>query len=109
MKLQISKSRIKSAEFILQNINKKDHNMKGAYNPVAPAHITNNDFVRKISERLKRPFWLPNIPAIVIKLMFGEMSVMLLNGSRVSSERIIAAGYKFYFPTIDDALQNLYK
>ena len=87
----------------------QNSNMKGAYNAVAPEHITNNEFVRKISERLKRPFWLPNIPSRVIKLMFGEMSVMLLNGSRVSSERIIAAGYKFNFSTIDGALQNLYK
>jgi len=84
-------------------------NMKGVYNAVAPEHITNNEFVRKISERMKMPFWLPNIPSILIRLIFGEMSVMLLNGSRVSSERIIAAGYKFYFPTIDGALQDLYK
>jgi len=84
-------------------------NMKDAYNAVAPEHITNNEFVRKVSERLKRPFWLPNIPSILIRLIFGEMSVMLLNGSRISSERIEATGYKFCFPTIDGALQDLYK
>jgi len=84
-------------------------NMKGSYNAVSPEHITNKEFVRKIAERYKRPFWFPNIPSIIIRLIFGEMSVMLLNGSRISSERIEAAGYKFGFPTIDSALQDLCK
>lgn len=84
-------------------------NMSGPYNAVAPEHITNKEFVRKVATCLKRPFWFPNIPAIFIKLLLGEMSEMLLNGSRVSSEKTEAAGYKFHFPDMDSALKNLYK
>jgi len=83
--------------------------MNGPYNAVAPEHITNKEFARKIAKSLKRPFWFPNIPSKLIKLLFGEMSVMLLNGNRVSSEKIEAVGYKFKFPDIDSALKELNK
>jgi uncharacterized protein (TIGR01777 family) len=82
--------------------------LAGAYNAVAPEHITNKDLTLKIARELKRALWLPNIPAGLMKLLFGEMSVMLLEGSRVSSEKIRAAGYKFLFPDIASALRQLH-
>ena len=87
----------------------ENSNMEGAYNAVAPEHISNKEFSRKVARKFKRPFWLPNIPSIIIKIIFGEMSVMLLNGSMVSSEKLEKVGYKFSFPSIDTALQELYK
>ena len=86
----------------------RDRNMKGSFNAVAPEHITNGEFTRKIAGSLKRPYWLPNIPSFLIRLIFGEMSAMLLNGSRVSSKKLEATGYKFCFPTLDGALQDLF-
>jgi len=81
----------------------------GAYNAVAPDHITNKDFNRKMARRLRRPFWLPNIPSSIIKLLFGELSVMLLNGSRVSPAKIISADYEFCFASFDEAIEDLIK
>ncbi|MDA3823670.1 MAG: TIGR01777 family oxidoreductase [Bacteroidales bacterium] len=83
--------------------------ISGSYNAVAPEHITNKEFARKVSNTLKKPFWIPNIPTLLIRLLFGEMSAMLLHGSRVSSEKIESSGYKFSFPALDTALQDLYK
>lgn len=81
--------------------------MVGAYNAVAPEHITNREFTQKAAEILKRPLWMPNVPAFVLKLMFGKMSEILLKGSRVSSQKIQTAGYRFLFPGIDSALKQL--
>ena len=81
--------------------------MNGPYNAVAPEHITNKEFARKISGILKKPFWFPNIPTFLIRIVFGEMSVMLLNGSRVAPKKIEATGYKFQFPSIDNTLKSL--
>ena len=86
----------------------KANEMAGPYNAVAPEHITNKDFTRKAARALHRPFWFPNIPAFVLKLGFGQLSSMLLSGSRVSSEKLLAAGYSFQFPDIDSAFENLY-
>lgn len=82
--------------------------LAGAYNAVAPEHITNRDLTKRIAAGLRKPLWLPNIPASFLRLLFGEMSSMLLRGSRISSEKIRAAGFSFQFPEIDLALQQLY-
>lgn len=85
----------------------EDTQMNGAYNAVAPDHKTNRDFTKTLAQVLRKPLWFPNIPAIVMKIIFGKMSLMLLKGSRVSSEKITNAGYKFRFPKLEGALVNL--
>jgi uncharacterized protein len=82
--------------------------ISGAYNAVAPEHITNQAFTRKAARALNKPFWFPDIPAFIMKLLFGEMSLMLLKGSRVSSEKIEASGYSFLFPDLDGAFMDLF-
>lgn len=86
----------------------EQNDMQGAYNAVAPEHITNKGFTRKLAQILNRPLWIPNIPAFGLKLLFGEMAQMLLTGSRISSDRIQKAGFIFRFPDLDTALQELY-
>ncbi len=85
----------------------EDIQMSGAYNAVAPQHTTNVEFTRTLANVLKKPFWFPAIPAFMLKIIFGEMSEMLLRGSRVSSEKIIIAGYKFKFSNLQAALTDL--
>ncbi len=82
--------------------------MEGAYNAVAPEQVTNKAFTRRLSQVLRKPFWFPNIPAPAMKLIFGKMAVILLEGSRVSSEKIETAGYTFLFPDLDKAFKKLY-
>jgi len=85
----------------------EDLKMEGAYNAVAPEHVTNNKFYKTIAFVLKKPLWLPHIPSFIMKLIFGEMSKMLLTGSSVSSAKIKAAGYNFQFATLKNALVDL--
>ncbi|MCX6186464.1 MAG: DUF1731 domain-containing protein, partial [Bacteroidetes bacterium] len=85
----------------------EDAQMKGVYNAVAPEHKTNKDFTETLAQVLRKPLWFPNIPAIVMKIIFGKMSIMLLKGSRVSSEKITNAGYKFKFPNLKETFVNL--
>jgi len=81
--------------------------MIGAYNAVAPEQLTNQEFSKKVALSLKKSIWLPNIPAIIFKLTFGEMAVILLNGSRISSVKIEALGFQFKYPKLDLALKDL--
>jgi NAD dependent epimerase/dehydratase family enzyme len=41
------------------------------------------------------------------KVLFGEKSSILLEGSRISADKIINEGYKFQYPYLDTALDNL--
>jgi len=85
----------------------EDTEMNGVYNAVAPDHKTNRDFTEILARVLKKPFWFPNVPALLLKLIFGKMSEIFLNGSRVSSEKIIKAGYSFKFANLESALVDL--
>jgi uncharacterized protein (TIGR01777 family) len=85
----------------------KDQNMSGAYNAVAPEHINHNDLVRTMAGIMDKPFFLPPVPAGIIRLLMGEMSDIVLKGSRISCEKIIKAGYTFQFDKLDAALKNV--
>lgn len=87
----------------------EDAQMQGAFNAVAPDQINNKEFTRSLARALQKPFWLPPIPALLMKLLFGEMSSLLLEGSRVSADKITQAGYSFRFPKLEEAFRDLYE
>lgn len=84
----------------------ENEEIKGIYNAVAPEHITNEALTKTIANKLNKPLWLPNIPTFVMKLLLGEMAVVVLEGSRVSSEKILSTSFKFKYPNIREALDN---
>lgn len=86
----------------------EDIEMKGAYNAVAPDQMTNKEFTRILASVMKKPFWFPDIPAILMRIFYGKMSDILLKGSRISCEKIRTAGYVFLFPGLESALNDLF-
>lgn len=86
-----------------------DHaSVHGTYNAVAPAPVTNAQYSKALAKAMGVPFFLPNVPSFVLKMIFGEMSTMLLNSQNISSQKIQQAGFVFRYPTIDAALQQLF-
>ena len=79
-----------------------DNSMQGIFNSVAPQFITNAQVTKALANHFKNHIWLPNIPPIVIRILFGEIADSLLNGSRISSEKIIEFGFRFKYSCIDD-------
>ena len=86
----------------------EDAKMTGIYNAVAPEFNTNKEFMRALALSFHKPYWFPNVPKYILKLLFGEMSTILLLGSRVSSEKIINAGFIFQYPHLKTALHDLF-
>lgn len=87
----------------------EDNQMNGVYNAVSPDYKTSKDFTKILASVLNKPFWLPNVPPIIMKLVFGEMSDLLLKGSRISADKILKTGYEFQFSDLKSALTNLIK
>jgi uncharacterized protein len=85
----------------------EDESMQGAYNAAAPQHVTNEEFMRALAKAMGKPFWLPPVPEFMVKLLFGEKGTVALKGSRISPEKIISAGYRFLFPGLKEALENI--
>lgn len=86
----------------------ENNTMEGAYNAVAPQDVTNKQFTKEVARSLNRPIWLPNIPSWFMRILFGEMSEILLHGSRISSEKIKKAAYIFKYPDLREALKQIY-
>ena len=86
----------------------EDKTLTGACNAVAPDHKTNKEFIRTLARVYDKPFFFPEIPAFVLRILYGEMSGILLNGSRISSEKIMSSGYSFLFPDLEGALRDLF-
>ena len=83
---------------------------EGVYNGVAPGPATNADLTKQIAHALNRPMILPNIPAFVIKLMFGELAVTVLGGNYVLNKRIREeTDFRYQFGELDGALADLLK
>ncbi len=81
----------------------------GIYNAVGPDPVTNKTFTKQLAKHLKKPLFLPNVPSLALKLMLGEMQVMLTGGNKVSSKKIEQTGFNFQYPSLHSALKNLVK
>ncbi|MEZ4802339.1 MAG: TIGR01777 family oxidoreductase [Gelidibacter sp.] len=87
--------------FVLQN------SLEGIYNGVAPNPVTNTDLTNAIAKQLEKPLFLPNIPKFFMKLVLGEMHILLFESQRVSSKKIEENGYDFEFSNLQPALESL--
>ena len=88
----------------------EDEAMKGPYNAVAPTPVRNEEMTKTVAEVLHKPLWAPNVPAFVLKLLFGELAITILGGNYVENKRIVEeTKYTYKFPDLVSALQNLLK
>lgn len=85
----------------------EDSSISGAYNALSPHHVTHRIFIENLSAVLKRPVFPVPVPAFMLKGILGEMSVVILQGSRISSEKIVSAGYNFIFKNLKEALEDV--
>lgn len=82
--------------------------VSGPVNLVAPDPKTNAEFSAALGRALRRPSWLP-APAVVLRLLLGEMSEMLLGGQRAVPRKLLSAGYAFKHPDAADALNAIFR
>jgi hypothetical protein len=80
---------------------------EGVYNAVSPNPVTNKEFTRQAAQALKKPFFMPNVPGFILRLMYGEIASALLGSSRISSEKIQNEGFQFDYPTLTEALREI--
>lgn len=85
------------------------NNISGSFNAVAPEHITNEKFIKMTGKVSGHRIWAPRVPAFVLRLIFGKMSMIVLNGSRISCEKIVKEGFQFKFSELKMALEDIFK
>ncbi len=82
--------------------------LEESYNAAAPENVNNKELTYQLAKMVGRKILLPNVPDFVLKLMLGEMSIMLLTGVIVSPNKILEKGFEFEHPSLSEALRQLF-
>jgi uncharacterized protein (TIGR01777 family) len=85
-----------------------ENELTGTYNAAANCD-SNHDFMKALAKALNRPFFMPKVPAFLLKLMLGEMSALVLDSTNASNEKIKNAGFVFQHEHIESTLSVLLK
>ena len=80
--------------------------LEGVTNLTAKYPVSNAIFSQRLAAILNRPSVMTT-PAMVLRVIFGEMADLLLFGQNVLPNKLIKNGFQFEYPTIDKALEHL--
>ena len=83
----------------------KDPTIQGIYNGTSPYPATSKDFAKELGKALHRPAFAP-APGFALKLVFGEMSQVLLDGQKVMPVKFKEKKFRFRYPTLEMALKE---
>lgn len=86
----------------------ENRTMEGSFNAVAPNPVSNKVLTLTLARQKNGSWYIPfYVPALLLKLMLGEMSIEVLKSTTVSSRKIEGEGFEFEYPHIEIALRNL--
>lgn len=86
----------------------ENEDISGPMNVVSPTPVTMKEFGKSVGRVLHKPHWLP-VPSFALKLLLGEMSILVLEGQMVLPKKAEQHGYKFMYSYVDEALENILK
>ena len=79
--------------------------LSGAVNAVATDVRRQVEVAKEIGQVLHRPTWFPT-PAPLLRLVLGAQAELLLDGRKAVPEKATAAGYRFQFGGLRQALEE---
>lgn len=83
----------------------EDQLLRGAFNAVAPHQIKQAELNTFFHKKTGKKQMIHSTPAWFTKLLFGEMAENLLNGSSISAQKILNAGFKYKYPDLNSMLK----
>lgn len=83
-----------------------EQELSGAFN-ILGNYTTNEVFMKALAARLNKRMWMPNVPGFLMKLILGEMAEMLINGVKVSNDKMTKTGFEFTYTDINKAFSSL--
>lgn len=94
---------IRAISFVIEN-----DSFQGPVNFISPNPVQMNHFGELLGQVLHRPHWIPT-PEIALKLLLGEMSMLMLEGQKVLPEKLLKHGFTFQYPSLEEALKNIFQ
>ena len=83
--------------------------IEGIINAVAPQKVTNQELTQAIAKRFNKTIWLPNMPQWFMKIILGEMSILLFNSKNIQPQKALQYNFQFQYPTLEKALDQIIK
>ena len=81
---------------------------KGPFNLIAPQTTTNAEFMRTLAKVLRRPYWF-RTPTFLMRLVLGEMSLLVTEGRFSKPEHMFEIGYNMRYTDLEEALRNIFE
>jgi uncharacterized protein len=85
----------------------EEERWNGVYNAVSPHPVTNEELIKEMAKQRGKPHINAKVPAAILKIVLGEMSIEVLKSTTVSSGKCENEGFRFLYPTIKDAVASL--
>ncbi len=85
-----------------------ENNQVGVFNAVAPHPVKQKKIIKQVAHHLQRPVLLPPIPGVFLRMILGEMAVMVLSSQLIRSKRLDEKGFYFKYHHLSNALKDLY-
>ncbi len=92
---------IDAIRFLLEN-----ETAQGAFNLTAPNPRRNQEFAHILGRIMKRPSFIP-VPGFALRLMFGEVTTVVLDGQKVYPQRLQKLGFEYKFTQLEPAIRDL--
>lgn len=83
-----------------------DNRLSGTFNATAPQPVSNREFTKALGAALHRPTLFP-LPIFVLKLIFGEASVVLTDSKEVYPKALLESGFSFKYGDIQSSLAHI--
>ncbi|HEX7236907.1 MAG TPA: TIGR01777 family oxidoreductase [Gammaproteobacteria bacterium] len=80
--------------------------LAGPVNATAPMPVRHEELMAALAATLRRPLWPVRVPARLLRAVLGELAELLVDGQRVTPDRLLALRFKFRYPTIEAALEH---
>ncbi len=84
----------------------ENDDLNGIYNATAPSSVTSKEFLKLFAKKTSK-FNLPITPTFALKMILGNRAELLLNGTRISSDKIINTGFKFEDTDLEKTLSKI--
>ncbi|HTP86391.1 MAG TPA: TIGR01777 family oxidoreductase [Bryobacteraceae bacterium] len=80
--------------------------VSGVLNGAAPDPVTNREFTRALARAVHRPAVFP-VPLFALRLLYGEMAEVVAGSQRVLPRAAEEAGFRFRYPELPGALEQI--
>ena len=80
---------------------------EGIFNAVSPQPVSQKEFTRILAKAMRRPYFMPSLPQLPIRLVMGEMSTLVFNSQNVSAAKVLQKGFEFQYSDLYPAIKSL--